>query len=98
MTFKKFQNLYDKMLKLTERHKILSEGHCKSAEPAMMICWNNDGSFSAEIYSYLMDLHDGGRHHFFDAPTIQELYEDIKEALENEERWLKEREDEKQDV
>lgn len=71
-----------RLLDLTDKLKELSEGHCKGAEPHLSIHLDNELKWSAEIYSYLMDFEDGGRHHYFDADTPEELFRKIHKAID----------------
>lgn len=68
-----------------------SEGHCKSGEPCITIGISNDGKYWCEIYSYLVDYTpEGGRHHLFNADTIEELIVKVEEAISKQERFLNE--------
>ena len=75
-----------RMLKIFAREVLRSEGYCKSAEPSITICLSNDLKWSAEIYSYLTDYTPtGGRHHFFEADTFEELVAKIDRAIKEHE-------------
>jgi len=80
-----------RLIKLTEKHIILSEGHCKPAEPCIQIGIGNDLKWFAEIYSYLMEFHDGGRHHSFEGDTWEQLSKKIEEGIKKEEAEVKPR-------
>lgn len=87
MTFNLLDEMHlvqTRLLDLTDKLRVLSEGHCKGAEPSLSIQLDNELRWSAEIYSYLMDFEDGGRHHFFEADTPEELFRKIHEAIDKE--------------
>jgi len=73
-----------RLLDLTDKLMVLSNGHCKGAEPSLSVRLDNELKWSAEIYSYLMDFEDGGRHHFFEADTPEELFKNIHQAIDME--------------
>lgn len=52
------------LLELGKEAIQVSDSH-KMLEPQVTITWHNDGSISGELYSYCLDLYDGGRHHKF---------------------------------
>lgn len=77
----KIKNLQRRLNLLTEILTIMSRGHCKGAEPVLSISIGRDMKWNAEIYSYLMDFHDGGRHHHFEADTLEMLLSDLDAAI-----------------
>jgi len=78
-----------KLIELTERWIHLTGCGGKSGEPSISITLTNDMKWIAEIYSYMMDFHDGGRHHYFEGKSFDELIQKIWRAIEEEEEELK---------
>jgi len=79
--------LQKKLIELTERWLKITE-YGKGSEPSIYIGVSNDWTWFAEVYSYQMDFHDGGRHHHFEADTYDELIMLLWEAIYEEERKL----------
>ena len=79
--------LQKKLIELTERWLKMTE--CgKISEPSIYIGVTNNWTWFAEIYSYQMDFYDGGRHHYFEADTYEELIDELWKAIKEEERKL----------
>ena len=83
------EKIQKKLIEITKRW-IDILGYCKPFEPSLSITLDNEMNWRAEIYSYVMDFHDGGRHHYFEAKTFAELIEKIWKAIKEEEKKLKE--------
>lgn len=81
--------LMKRLNELTRKHKLISGGYCKPVEPSLSITFLNDNTWSAEIYSYLLNFQDGGRHHHFYAKTYSALIKILKRAISKEEGLLK---------
>ena len=79
--------LQKKLIELTERWLKITE-YGKGGEPSIYIGVTNDWTWFAEIYSYQMDFHDGGRHHHFEADTYEELLDELWKAIKEEEKKL----------
>ena len=88
MSKDKIIELQKRLEKLTERHRVWSEGHSKAFEPSITISigCETDWKWNGSIYSYLMDFHDGGRHHDFRGRTIEELLDNMEKGIAKEER------------
>ena len=85
------EKIQKKLIELTERWLKIN-GHGKLFEPSLTITIDNCMNWHAEIYSYQMDFHDGGRHHYFEAETFEELIEKIWNSIKEEEKILVETE------
>jgi len=82
----KIKELHNRMVKLFEQELTVADGYCKSGEPALSIEINNDGTWYAEIYSYLVNYpSDGvggdGRHFGYTAKTFDELINKLDAAI-----------------
>jgi len=76
-----------KLLEMTE--KAYSIGMCdKLGEPSIYVGIGNDMKWFAEIYSYMLELSDSGRHHYFHADSFEELIKKIWNAIERAEKIL----------
>ena len=82
-------NLQKRLLKLTDAMmEKYGEFAGKPSEPALIITVSNDLTWSAEIYSYILDFEDGGRHHFFSEDTYDKLISVLDAAITREEGKL----------
>lgn len=81
------EKLQKKLIELTKRHLDVS-GYGKLFEPTLTIGIDNELKWFAEIYSYQMDFHTGGRHHYFYADSFDELIEILWDAVKKEEEKL----------
>lgn len=89
--FTKFIELQNRIIDLTKFIKHKNAGHCKCDEPAFKLEINIDKEkrieYSVEIYSYLLNLNDGNRHHYFTSTSLEDLYTQINDALSREEQY-----------
>jgi len=75
----RMQKIFDRQMEQNE------ECHCKAGEPSIEIGITNSGDYWAEIYSYVIDYKDGGRHHRFTSSSYKKLISLIGKAIKEHE-------------
>jgi len=80
--------LQKRLIRLTQRFFDQYHECGKPDEPSLSISVENDLTWCAEIYSYVLSFDDGTRHHFFEAKTYPELIHILDDAITREEqKW-----------